>query len=84
MSFIRYFCLLVHSGVQHILCCGFVLVVFVLCLVVSFSGLFIFDCPFGLFISHHNTLKVQTVIDQNAREIDKWSKGWLLAFNPEN
>ena len=35
-------------------------------------------------IIHHNTLQVQTVIDQNAREMDEWSKMWLMAFNPEN
>ena len=29
--FFRYFCLLAHSGVQHILCCVFVLFVFVIC-----------------------------------------------------
>jgi hypothetical protein len=33
MSYLRYLCLLTHSGVQHILCCVFVLFVFVLCLV---------------------------------------------------
>jgi hypothetical protein len=32
MSYIRYLCLFVHSGVQHILCCVFALFVFVLCL----------------------------------------------------
>ena len=30
-GFIRYLCLLTYSGVQHILCCVFALVVFVLC-----------------------------------------------------
>ena len=29
--FLRYLCLLTHSGVQHILCCVFVLCFFVLC-----------------------------------------------------
>ena len=24
MSYLRYLCLLIHSGVQHILCCAFV------------------------------------------------------------
>ena len=31
MSYLRYLCLFAHSGVQHILCCVFVLFVFVLC-----------------------------------------------------
>ena len=31
MSYLRYFCLFVDSGVQHILCCVFVLFFFVLC-----------------------------------------------------
>jgi hypothetical protein len=41
--------LFVHSGVQHILCCGLVLVFFVLCTnVASFSELSIFYCPYGI------------------------------------
>ena len=39
MSYLRYFSLLVHSGVQHILCCVFVLFFFLL-LPISL------DCPF--------------------------------------
>jgi len=39
MSYLRYLCLFAHSGVQHILCCVFVLFVFVLCPVSL-------DCPF--------------------------------------
>jgi hypothetical protein len=35
-----------YSGVQHILCCGFVL--FVSVYVASFCRLSIFDCPFGI------------------------------------
>jgi hypothetical protein len=31
MSFLCYLCLFAHSGVQHILCCVFVLFFFVLC-----------------------------------------------------
>jgi hypothetical protein len=31
MPYLRYLCLFTHSGVQHILCCVFVLFVFVLC-----------------------------------------------------
>jgi len=39
MSYLRYLCLFAYSGVQHILCCVFVLFFFVL-LSVSM------DCPF--------------------------------------
>ena len=46
MSYLRYLCLFSHSGVQHILCCVFVLSFFVLC-TFMLSGLFILDCPFG-------------------------------------
>jgi hypothetical protein len=31
VSYSRYLCLYAHSGVQHIMCCVFVLFVFVLC-----------------------------------------------------
>ena len=31
MSYLRYMCLFAHSGIQHILCCVFVLIFFVLC-----------------------------------------------------
>jgi hypothetical protein len=40
MSYLRYFCLFAHSGVQHILCCVLVLFFFVSLLLVSL------DCPF--------------------------------------
>jgi hypothetical protein len=33
MCDLRYLCLFTHGGVQHILCCVFVLFVFTLCLV---------------------------------------------------
>jgi hypothetical protein len=46
MSYLRYLCLLAHSGVQHILGCVFTLFLFVY--VARFSGLVIFDCPFGI------------------------------------
>ena len=35
MCVLRYLCLFTYGGVQHILCCGFVLFVFTLCLVLS-------------------------------------------------
>ena len=33
MSYLRYLCLIVYSGVYHLLCCVFVLFVFVMCIV---------------------------------------------------
>jgi hypothetical protein len=44
---------LVYGGVQHILCCVFCLVVFVLCTnyVSCFSGLSIFDCPIRNYLT---------------------------------
>ena len=57
MSYLRYLCLLVHSGVQHLLCCGvFVLFCFgfffwgggFVLRNASFPGLSFFDCPFGI------------------------------------
>ena len=57
MSYLRYLCLLAHSGVHHILCCVFVWFFFVLCTHVdSFSGLSIFDCPFGILLRLCNSL----------------------------
>jgi hypothetical protein len=46
MSYIHCLYLFTYSGVQHILCCVFVLFFFVY--VASFSGLSFFDCPFGI------------------------------------
>jgi len=45
MSFIRYLCLLAHSGVQDILCRGFALFDFVLCLMYPRLPVSR-DCPF--------------------------------------
>jgi hypothetical protein len=46
MSYLHYSCLFAYSGVQHILCCVFVLFGFVY--VASFSGFSMFDCHFGI------------------------------------
>jgi hypothetical protein len=48
MSYLRNLCLFVYSGVQHILCFDFVLLVLCTLYVASFSGLSIFDCPFSI------------------------------------
>jgi hypothetical protein len=46
MSYLRYFCLLVYSGVQHILSCDFILGFF---LRLVYSMLIVsLDCPFFL------------------------------------
>jgi len=44
LSYLRYFCLFAHNGVQHISCCVFVLFVFVLCLVYHMLPVSL-DCP---------------------------------------
>jgi len=49
MSYLRYLCLFVYIGVEHILCC--VLFCFsssCVHYVAKFSGLSIFNCPFGI------------------------------------
>jgi uncharacterized membrane protein required for colicin V production len=46
MSYLRYLRLFVHIGVQHILCCVFIL--FCVTYVANFSGLSIFDRLFGI------------------------------------
>ena len=62
MSYLRYLCLFAYSGVQHILCCVFVLFFFV-------SGLFIFDCPFGILYYFFYVFVQETVtvlVEHNA------------------
>jgi accessory gene regulator protein AgrB len=50
MSSLRYLCLFVHSGVQHILCCVFALFVFVFVpYVASFSEMSVFIAPLVVF-----------------------------------
>jgi len=46
MPYLGYLYLFAHNGVQQILCCVFRRIV--LPYVASFSGLSIFDCPFGI------------------------------------
>jgi hypothetical protein len=50
VSCLRYLCLFAYSGVQHRLCCVFVYVLSLSSVpyVASFSGLSIFDYPFGV------------------------------------
>ena len=49
MFYLYYMCMIAHNGVQHILCCVFILLVFVLCLnVASLSGFGMFDDALGI------------------------------------
>jgi len=49
MFYLRYLYLLAYSGFKHILCCVFVLFVFVVCtLCYQFLWIVHFDCPFGI------------------------------------
>jgi hypothetical protein len=49
VSYLRYLCLLAYIGVQHILCCGFALFVFILCtLCCQFLFTALFDFPVGI------------------------------------
>ena len=50
MSCLRYLCLLAYSGVQHTLCCVFVLFVFVLCTLHFVCWQFLWIVLFGLFL----------------------------------
>jgi len=46
MPYLRYLCLFVHSGVQHIVCCGFVLFFFVLLSVSLFGPILRYSLTF--------------------------------------
>jgi len=49
MSYLRYLCLFAYSGVQHILCCVFVLLFFIWCtLCCQFLWIVHFDCLFAI------------------------------------
>ena len=53
MSYLCYLCLLAYTGVQHMLCCVFVLFFIVLCtLCCHFLWLSIFDCPFVYLVPY--------------------------------
>ena len=65
MSCLCYLCLFVHSGVQHILCCVFVLFFFVL-LPVSL------DCPFLIALRYSLTFIYYTYTPYTAQGMDVW------------
>ena len=56
--YLRYLCLFTHSGVQHILCCVFVLLVFVLCTVCCHV---ILDFPFFVAPSGFSNVYIRPV-----------------------
>ena len=65
MSYLRYLCLLVYRGVQHILCCVSALFVFFLCLVYPMLPVSL-DCPFLIASSLYLTFITQnTTINAN-------------------
>ena len=51
MSYLHYLCLLAHSEI-HVLCCVFFFCLSSSCVpyVASFTGMSIFDCPFGILL----------------------------------
>ena len=58
MSYLPYLCLLAHSGVQHILCCVLFCLSLSLCTIFAcFSGLSIFDCPFGILFDRWRSVE---------------------------
>ena len=77
MYYLRYLCLFVHSGVQHILCCVFVFVSS-LCVhyVASFSGwivLFSLSLRYSLmFIRHRVWIMTLSIAIGNIYLTDKW------------
>ena len=70
MSYLRYLCLFAYSGIQHILCCGFVLFVFVLCLVFTMLPVSM-DCPFLIAPSVFSNVSFKFNLN--------WAKNHLLA-----
>jgi hypothetical protein len=48
---------------------------------ISLSRLFADDTSFS-YSSRHE-LQIQIVIDHDLKELDEWSKKWLMSFNPD-
>jgi hypothetical protein len=48
---------------------------------ISLSRLFADDT--SLSYSNLDELQMKTVIDHGLKELDKWSKKWLMSFNPD-
>jgi len=63
MSYLRYLCLFVHNGAQHILCCVFVLSFFVLCaLCCQFLWIVIFFIAPSVFYSVYCICDIITIL----------------------
>ena len=77
MPYLRYVCLFAHSGVQYILCCGFVWFFFFLC-TLCFSGLSFFDAP--LLFSNVYLRRVSHV-DQELLAILKYLIAWGSCYS---
>jgi len=75
MSYLRYLCLFAYSGVQHILCCVFVLFFFVLgTLCFQFS----LDCQFFVLALRYTLMFIPTVV-QYLRRVYWLGKTYLIA-----
>jgi hypothetical protein len=48
---------------------------------ISLSRLLADDTSFSY--SNRDELQIKTVIDQDLKELDEWSKKWLMSFNPD-
>jgi hypothetical protein len=48
---------------------------------ISLSRLFADDTSFSY--SNRDELQIKTVIDHDLKELDEWSKKWLMSFNPD-
>ena len=48
---------------------------------ISLSRLFVDDISFSY--SSRDELQIKTVIDHDLKELDEWSKKWLMSFNPD-
>jgi len=48
---------------------------------ISLSRLFADDTSFSY--SNRDELQIKNVIDHNLKELDEWSKKWLMSFNPD-
>jgi hypothetical protein len=48
---------------------------------ISLSPLFANDTSFSY--SNRDELQIQNVINHDLKELDEWSKKWLMSFNPD-
>jgi hypothetical protein len=83
MSYLCYLYVFAYSGVQHILCCVFVLFLFVLCTVpyvISFSGLSILYCPFGIFYRLFKLSTFLFILSNITEKQTSHHKAWNFKF----